>query len=390
MSKRLSVSLLALAMVLGLLSGCSGSGTKSAPEPNSNSGSTNAASPSPSTAAAPTTNAEAAPPADLNKKEGDALNLFNWSEYLPQEVLDDFTKEYGIKVNYDTYASNEEMAAKLQNANGVYDLVVPSTYMVQALAAQGLLQPVDLSYLPNFKNIAPSYKNLPHDVGNKFSVPYMWGTVGIAYNSKHVKTAPATWADVLNPALKGKVVALDDSREIMMVGLQASGFSRNETDPAKIKKAQDWLKQLVPNVLAWDSDNPKGALISGDAWVGIVWNGEAALAMQENADIKYVMPKDGGGLWLDSVVIPKGAKNVKNAHLFINYMLRPEVSAKIGSAYPYGLPNVEGMKKLDDATRANPASYPPDTWLLKAEYAADIGAGASVLDRAYTEVKASN
>jgi len=353
--------------------------------------------PAPSNAATPTTTPAPTVPAQPQpvpytvdkSKLSKTLNLFSWSEYLPEEVLKDFEAEFGVRVNYDAYASNEEMAAKLQAGGGTYDLVVPSTYMIQSLIKQGLLQRIDLTQVPNFKHIVSGFTNLTHDPGNQYSIPYMWGTVGIAYNSKLVSTPPSKWEDLLNPTYKNRIVALDDSREIMTIGLQASGFSRNETAPAKVKTAQDWLRKLLPNIKAWDSDSPKGLLISGEAWLGVVWNGEAALAMTENPNIKYVMPKDGGGLWLDSVVIPKGAPHAYTAHVFLNYLLQPKVAAKIGTAYPYGLPNADGYKLLPAAVKSNVASYPPQEWLTKAEYAGDLGEAASLFDRTFTELKSS-
>jgi spermidine/putrescine transport system permease protein len=316
------------------------------------------------------------------------LNLFNWSEYIPQSILDGFEKEYGVHVNYDTYSSNEEMVAKLEAGGSVYDVAVPSTYMVQSLWRQNMLQPLDLTQLPNFRNIYDGFKNLSHDPGNKFSVPYMWGTVGIAYNTKYVKTTPTSWSDVIDPKYAHHLVVLDDSREVLMMGLQASGFNRNDTEPDHLLKAQNWLKRLVPNVLSWDSDNPKGVLISEDAWIGVVWNGEAALAMKENSNIRYTMPKEGGGLWLDNMVIPKGAPHTYTAHVFINYLLRPEVAQTLGSEFPYGLPNSEGYKLLPASIVNNLASYPPSSLLTKAEYAADLGAGGPLLDRVFVELKA--
>jgi spermidine/putrescine-binding protein len=317
------------------------------------------------------------------------LNLFNWSEYIPQSVLDDFAKEYGVKVNYDAYGSNEEMMAKLQAGGTQYDIVVPSTFMVEAMAKAGLLQELDQKLIPNLKNVESRFLNLKHDPGNKLSVPYMWGTVGIAYNKTKVEKAPESWQDLLNPKYKGKIVVVDAAREAMGIGMQAAGKSWNDTNPDAMKAGGEWLKKLAPSVLAWDSDNPKGALISGDAWLGVVWNGEAALAMGENKEIEYVIPKEGGMLWLDSMVIPKSAKNAYTAHVFINYILRPEVAAKIGEEFPYGLPNTEGLKLLPDEIKQNKASYPPAEWLKKAEYASDIGKASSEVDRLFTEAKAA-
>lgn len=321
-------------------------------------------------------------------KLGKTLNLFSWAEYFPEDVLQGFEKEYGVKINYDTYANNEEMAAKLQASQGTYDVAVPSTYMVESLAKAGLLQEIDLKQITNFANVDKEFQNLPHDKGNKYSVPYMWGTMSVAYNAKYVNPAPTSWADLLDPKYKNKIVAVDDGREILGIGLQALGYSRNDTDKAKLAQAKDWLKKLMPNIKAWDSDNPKAMLIAEEAWIGLVWNGEAALAMQENKDIKYMIPKEGGSIWLDNLVIPKGAPNAYTAHVFINYLLRPEVAVRYGTDFPYGLPNSKAREMLPAEIKSNVASYPPKEWLTKAEYASDIGEAAAMFDQLYTELKA--
>lgn len=317
-----------------------------------------------------------------------SLHLFSWAEYFPQEVLDAFEAEFNVTVHYDTFSNNEEMAAKLQAGASAYDVVVPSTYMVKALTAQDLLLPLDTSMLTNLENISPEFRNLPHDPDNRYTVPYMWGTMGIAYNTKFVKEVPRRWADLLAPEYKGRIVAVDDGREILGVGLQAAGHSHNETDPAKLAEAQAWLKQLMPNIKAWDSDNPKSLLVSEEAWLGLVWNGEAALAMQENADIQYIMPEEGGSRWLDTLAVPKGAPHPGTAHAFINFMLRPEIAAIIGQAFPYGLPNSEALKLLPAGVKENQASYPPKEWLDRAEYTVDVGEAAVLFDQLFMELKA--
>lgn len=317
------------------------------------------------------------------------LNLFMWSEYIPDEVLAGFTKEFGVKVNYDAYGSNEEMIAKLNAGGAAYDLVVPSTFMVESMSKQGLLQNIDKALLPNFKNLDKKFLGLQHDKENKVSVPYMWGTVGIAYNKAKVAKAPTSWNDLLDPAYKGKLIVLDAAREVMGAATQAVGYSLNTTKSEELKAAGEWLKKLVPSVMAWDSDNPKGALIAGDAIIGLVWNGEAALATSENKEIEYILPKEGGVLWLDSLSIPKTSKNSYTAHAFINYVLRPDVAALIGEGFPYGSPNTEGFKLLPKEIQESKASYPPAEWLTKAEYTNEIGAANTEIDRLFTEAKAA-
>lgn len=346
--------------------------------------------PAPATGSGAETKAELTADGFDKAKLAKELNLFMWSEYIPQEVLDGFTAEYGVKVNYDAYGSNEEMIAKLNAGGAAYDIVVPSTFMVESMTKQGLLQDVDQKLLPNWKNLDAKFLNLGHDKGNKVSVPYMWGTVGIAYNKTKVTKAPTSWNDLLDPAYKGKLVVLDAAREVMGAATQATGHSLNTTKTDELKAAGEWLKKLAPSVVSWDSDNPKGALISGDAVIGLVWNGEAALATSENPDIEYILPQEGGVLWLDSLSIPKTSKNAYTAHAFINYVLRPDVAAKIGEGFPYGSPNTEGFKLLPKAIQESKASYPPAEWLAKAEYTNEVGDATTEIDRLFTEAKAAN
>ncbi|BDG62423.1 polyamine ABC transporter substrate-binding protein [Caldinitratiruptor microaerophilus] len=317
------------------------------------------------------------------------LNLFIWTEYMPDEVLQEFEKEYGVKVNYDTYSSNEEALAKLQAGGALYDVVVPSDYMVQIMISQGLLEELDKSNIPNLKNAGKEYLDPPYDPGNRYSVPYMWGTVGIVYNKKYVKPEPTSWGDLWKPEYKGRVVLLDDSREVMGMALQLLGYSKNETDRAKLEEAKKKLIELLPNVKAFDSDSPKTLILSEEVWIGQTWNGEAALAMQENPDIGYVLPKEKGGRWQDNLVIPKGAPHKYTAEVFINYLYRPEVAAKIASAFPYGSPNVEAVKLLDAKIRQNAASYPPADKLAQAEWITDVGEATELYDQFFTEVKSS-
>ncbi|MEW6399977.1 MAG: spermidine/putrescine ABC transporter substrate-binding protein [Bacillota bacterium] len=317
----------------------------------------------------------------------DTLNVFNWTEYLPQEAIDKFQEEFHVKVNYDTYSSNEEMLAKLQAGASGYDLVVPSDYMIEVMIKQGLLEKIDLKNIPNFKNLGKQFVNLYYDPGNQYSVPYMWGTDAIAYNTKHVKKAITSWNDLLDSRYKGKIVAVDDSRVIPGIALKALGYSVNETDPAKLQEAKEWLKKFVPQVKAWDSDSPKTLLISEEAWIGAIWGGEAALAMNENPNITYVIPKEGGIIWQDNMAIPKGAPHKYTAEVFINFILRPEIAAMIAKAYPYGSPNEACWSLLPPEVRNNNASYPPSADLDRCEWSKDVGQATQLYDQIYTEVK---
>ncbi len=251
--------------------------------------------------------------ATVAKPTSTELNLYGWSDYVPQQLLDDFTAQYGIKVNYDTYSSNEEMLAKLQAGASGYDLVIPSDYTVSIMLKQDMLEPIDKSQIPNFKNLDPRFTNKDYDPGNKYSIPYQWGTTALAYDTTAVPSAPKSWADLWDPAYKGRLVMLDDEREVPGMALQVLGFDKNSTNPDQLKQAKEKLAALKPNILLFNSDDPETSLITGETWAGLVYNGNAALAHQQNANIDYICPTEGCGLWFDNLAVPKGAPHADAA-----------------------------------------------------------------------------
>ncbi len=313
------------------------------------------------------------------------LNLFAWSEYVPQSVLDGFTKETGIKVNYESYASNEEMLAKLLSG-GKYDLIQPSEYVIEALKKEGKLLELDHSKIPNLKNLDPVFTKFAFDEGNKVSVPWMSGTVGIAYNKEKIKEPIKGLKDVFSGKYAKKIVILDDGREILTWALNVQGKDINKIDDEAINGARPMIKQWLQQVKLYDSDSPKTALLNGDVDVGIVWSGEGASLLNEAPDkFAWVLPEEGAHRFIDSLAIPKTAPNPDAAHKFINYILKPEVSAKISEEFPYTNPNAEARKLLDEAALKNVASYPPKD--AKLEIFKDIGTAASKVDELYTNVK---
>ncbi len=185
------------------------------------------------------------------------LNLYAWSDYVPQQMLDDFSAKYGIKVNYDTYSSNEEMLAKLQAGASGYDVSIPSDYTVDIMAKQGMLEKLDMSKIPNFANIDKRFTNLYYDPGNQYSVPYQWGTTALAYDKTKVPFEPKSWSDLWDPRFKGRLVVLDDEREVTGVALQVLGYDKNSTDPNQLKEAEQKLIALKPNILLFNSDDPE-------------------------------------------------------------------------------------------------------------------------------------
>ena len=226
--------------------------------------------------------------------ENGTLNLFIWTEYVPESVIKDFEKEYGIKVNVTTFSSNEDMLAKVKSESaGTYDIVQPSDYMVEQMIAQDMLAKLDKDKLTNLDNIGEAYLNPSYDPGNVYSVPYQGGVAAIAVNTSMIDMEIDSYDDLFDPALKGKLVVLDDFRAVIGMTARSMGYSMNETDTDKLSEIQEKLLTLKDNVAKYDSDSPKSVLISEDCAAGMIWSAEIALAMEENEDIEIVFPKEG-------------------------------------------------------------------------------------------------
>jgi spermidine/putrescine transport system substrate-binding protein len=317
------------------------------------------------------------------------LNLFGWSEYVPQPVIDGFTKETGIKVNFETYSSNEELISKLVAGGGHYDVIQPSDYTAEALIRQKMLAPLDASQLPNLKNIDPSFLHRPHDPESRFTVPYMSGTVGIVVNTDKVKDPIRGYRDVFQPKFRDRIVVLNDNREIVTWALYTLGLPINQITPDSLAKARPVVASWVQLIKVFDSDSPKTALLNGDVDLGVVWSGEAALLWKENHKFQYVIPAEGAHQFLDVLAIPANAEHRAAALQFMNYLLRPEVSVLISDAFPYTNPNAEARKRLTAEQLANPASYPANGG-GKLETFRDIGRRAADIDRLLTDLKSAN
>jgi len=320
-------------------------------------------------------------------KTENTLKLFSWSEYVPQAVIDKFTEETGIKVLVENYASNEEMLAKLLAGGGAYDLIQPSEYTVQALMKAGLLQELDQTKIPNLKNLDPVFRNMPFDPGNKYSVPWMAGFVGIVYNAEVVPGPIVGFADVFTEEHRGRIVVLDDAREIVSWGLASAGIPINDVSDQNLATITPMLRNWLSKVKVFDSDSPKTSMSNGDTDIGVVWSGEGALLFAGNPKFQWVMPKEGVHMFVDSLAVPNTAKNKDAAEQFINFILRPDISKMISDEFPYYNPNAEARKLLSPAQLNNPASYPPGFDVTKAQLFTDIGEQASKVDELITTIK---
>ncbi|MEI8294428.1 MAG: spermidine/putrescine ABC transporter substrate-binding protein [bacterium] len=315
------------------------------------------------------------------------LNISCWSEYIPQRIIDQFANETGIKVTVENYASNEEMLSKLK-AGGDYDIIQPSEYVVEALVKEKLLHPLDHTRIPNLKNISPQFLNRPFDPGNTFSIPYMVGTVGIVVNTDLVKENIRGFKDVFQPANKGKIVVVDDAREIVSWALATQGVGVNQISEKSLKKIEPLLEQWLPLVKVYDSDSPKTALLNGDVALGVVWGGEGAILLNKNKKFHWIIPSEGTHLFIDSLAIPKQAKNVENAEAFMNFVLQPEISKEISEEFPYLNPNLAARALMTKQQLENPASFPSDEEVKKMEIFQDIGTRATDIEELVTRLKA--
>ncbi|MFG0774050.1 extracellular solute-binding protein [Vibrio plantisponsor] len=311
------------------------------------------------------------------------LYFYNWSEYIPSEVLEDFTKETGIKVIYSTYESNESMYAKLKTQGTGYDLVVPSTYFVSKMRKEGMLLEIDKSKLSNFAGLDSNYLNKPFDPNNSYSIPYIWGATGIGINTDMLdKSNIHNWADLWDAKWEGQLMMMDDSREVFHIALVKLGYSPNTTDPKEIEAAYEELKKLMPNVLVFNSDFPANPYLAGEVSLGMLWNGSAYMAREEGANIDIIWPEKGAIFWMDSLAIPAGAANTEAAHKMIDFLLRPDNAAKIAVEIGYPTPVKAAYKLLPEEFANDPSIFPPQEIMDNGEWQDEVG-DASVLYEEY-------
>ena len=316
------------------------------------------------------------------------LHLFAWSEYVPQKVIDGFTSETGIPVDYEVYDSNEAMLSKLSPGSAAYDLVQPSEYAVEHLIHRQMLAPIDMSLVPNISNLAPDYRDLSYDPGQKYSVPYMSGTVGIVVNTAVIKDPIRSYGDVFQEKYTKRIVVLDDNREIVSWAFSALKIPINDVTKENLQKARPLLKQWLRLVKVFDSTDPKRSLRGGDVDIGIVYNGDAAMLYQEDKKFQYVLPADGSHRFIDNLCIPAGSRHQQAAAKFINYILKPDVSKLISDKFPYTNPNGAARKLLSPEQLGNPASYP--TAAGANEVFHDIGPATQDLSAMMTELRSEN
>ena len=324
-----------------------------------------------------------------SKKEEVTLNFFNWAENIPDEVIKDFEKETGIKVVQDTYANMDQMYTKLASGAVSYDLVVPSDYMVDRLRKEGRLEKLDFNNIPNFSKIDDSFKGTEVDPKNEYSVPYMSGTIGILYNKNLVKGDINSFDQLWDSKYEKSVFMLDDPRDALGVSLKRLGYSLNTTNEKEINKAADELIKLRDNgnLLAYGDDDLLDKMVAGEAALCVLWSGEGLNLSDEYDYLEYVVPKEGADFWVDSLVIPKGAKHKKEAEMFINYLCTKEPALKIAEEIGYTTPQKEAMEAQDDHIKNDKNAYMTKEVINKCETYKYLGDDLKLYGDAFTRAK---
>ncbi|WP_284140586.1 ABC transporter substrate-binding protein [Virgibacillus sp. LDC-1] len=314
----------------------------------------------------------------MNESQGysgeNTLTIYNWGNYIDMDLIKQFEKETGVNVIYETFDSNEAMLTKIQQGGTTYDIAVPSEYMIDKMREEDLLIPLDHRKLPNLNNIDDRFMDLPFDPGNKYSIPYFWGTVGIAFNPELLPNKTFTsWNDLWDPALKNEILLVDGAREVIGMGLNSLGYSLNDTNKQHLQEASQKLETLTPNIKAIVGDENKLLMQNNEAAIAVLWSGDAADIMWENEAIDYVVPKEGSNLWFDNMVIPKTVKNIEAAHQFINFMLDPEIAAQNTEYVAYSTPNKAALSYMDEEMVNDERFYPPPELTEKLEVYKNLG-----------------
>jgi len=346
-------------------------------------------------------------PAERERAESESglapeLSVYNWADYIDEELLTKYEEEYGVKIIYDTFASNEDLLAKMQAGATGYDVIFPSDYMVAQMAELDLLAEIDKDNIPNMANLDPKFMDAPYDPGNKYCMPYQWGTTGIAYSTEVFgEEPPDSWAYLFDPdmaqqwAEAGGINLLNDQRELMSAALIYLGYSVNDKDEAHLERAKDLILAVKPYVKTFNSEGYDDELmLPGEVVISHAWSGDAFLVMDatyneetDESEWGYVIPKEGAVIWQDNMCIPATSERKATAEHFINYLLEPENGAAITNFTWYGSPNKASEEFISEDILEDPAIYPPPEVMERLEWMEPLGETIFVYDRLWTEIK---
>ncbi|MHC1785698.1 MAG: PotD/PotF family extracellular solute-binding protein [Christensenellales bacterium] len=326
------------------------------------------------------------PPA---KAQGGVVNVFNWEDYINPDAVALFEKETGIKVNYMRFTTNEDMMVQVRTNPSAFDVVFPSDYAIERFVQEDLLLPLDGALLPEAVNTVDWLKKPSYDPEAAFSVPYMWGTVGILYDSTRVKAPIDSWGALFSQDYLGEVFMLDSIRDSLGLALKYLGYSMNTRNPAELQAATQLLiKQKQEGIVkAYQVDETKDKMVAGEAIMGVVWSGDAQYAINLNENLVYVVPKEGTNVWVDGMVIPKAARNPENAHALINFLCRPDVAQMNAEYIEYSSPNQGAIDLMGDAYLSNPNLNPSQEVIATCEFFHDIQDYITIYNTLWAQVK---
>lgn len=316
------------------------------------------------------------------------INVYNWGDYIDKSILKEFEKEYGIKVIYDEFATNEDLYVKIKQRSNNYDVIFPSDYMIERMIREDLLEKLDKENIPNLEKVGQRFLNLDYDPDNQYSVPYMWGTVGILYNKSMISDKLDSWNDLWNEKYKEEIVMLKSQRDTIAVALKKLGYSMNTRNIEELERAKEELIKQKPLVYSYLGDEVRDIMVGEDAAIAVVWSGDAVEMIRENDNLEYVIPKEGTNLWFDAMVIPKGAKNKEGAEKFINFLTRPDIAAKNAEYMGYSSPIPEAVELLSNELKSSQVAYPSEDMLENTEIFKDPKDIVKEYDRIWTDIMA--
>lgn len=322
-----------------------------------------------------------------NNPHPKTVNLYLWSAYASPKVFKDFEQKTGIRVQYDTYDSNQTLLEKLRSGATEYDVVCPTNWLIHTLVKLKLVDQLDVQRLSNLRNIESQFQNPSYDPSNAHSIPFVWGTSGIGYNTDKIKESIDSWQALWDPRYAGRISMLDGGGDAFVAALKSKGYSINSHDPKQLDQAFQLLLLQKPLVKVYNSSNFDEILLSGDVWIAYGWSGQLAKATEQNSRIKYVVPKEGSMVWMDTLVIPSNAPHKDHAYAFLNYVMDGRVAAEITNYTGYANANKAATQYVKPEYLANPARYPDAATLARCEWSIDQPEVDRLKDRYWTEIR---
>ncbi len=322
----------------------------------------------------------------------EVVNVFNWVDYIDEDVIKQFEEETGIKVNYMCFTTNEDMMVQVEASPSAFDVCFPSEYIVERMLEKGLLAELNYDNIPNAKYLLDNLRNPSYDADNAHSMPYMWGTVGILYNTTMVDETVDSWGILWDEKYTNNVFMLDSIRDSMGITLRYLGYSMNTRDILALEAAKDKLieQKQAGIVKAYQVDETKDKMVMNEAALAVMWSGDAQYAIDLNSDLAYAIPKEGSNVWVDCMVIPKDAKNKENAEKFIDFLCRPDIAQKNCEAIWYSSPNSGAIELMGEEYTSNPVMNPAAEDLANCEYFNDIDSSfLAVYNALWAEVRSA-